>query len=144
MIVAKTPLSFREEDLKDFAEWLQNARKSRGLTQDALADLAEVDQALISKYERAVLTCPRPTIYALAKALSGSSEDEHVTHALLNAGLRAAGFAENDRIPVEYQPVLDELRAAAYTGDFDTDTVTEIAEYIHMRRKQKARRRGIE
>ena len=86
--------------LKQFAFWLQSSRKSRGLTQDALADISEIDQGLISKYERATLQCPRRTVYALAAALSGTSADERIADALLNAGLRAAGFAGTD----EYLP----------------------------------------
>ncbi len=93
----KVKLSVLENDRTRFAQWLQQARKSRGYTQDVLAERADVDQGLISKYERAVLPCPKVTVYALAEALMPPEASARTNHALLNSALTAAGFApEND------------------------------------------------
>ena len=132
-----------KNDLKQFASWLQSSRKSRGLTQDALADLSEVDQGLISKYERGALPCPRLTVYALAAALSGPEADERTTAALLNAGLRAAGFASlSEVIEVQYEAILDELHSASYSGGLEPEDVSEVAEIIRMKARRKAEKQG--
>ena len=92
----KNKLAVLDSDMKRFAQWLQHARKSRGFTQDALAECSGVDQGLISKYERAVLPCPKITVYALAEALLPEKADERTARALVNAGLKAAGFATEE------------------------------------------------
>ena len=104
------------EDLTLFADWLREARKRRGLTQTELSEMSGVDQGLISKYERAALSCPKQTVYALAYALSQEDADERTGRALLNSGLKAAGYAPiPDELTVELDP--DALALAeGYSG----------------------------
>lgn len=89
-------LTEKPSELIAFAAWLHTARKARGYTQERLSELSSVDQGLISKYERAILQCPKPTVRALGIALCPEDADEHTARALLNAGLKAAGFAGLD------------------------------------------------
>ena len=136
----KTPF---KDDLKQFADWLQSARKLRGLTQDALADLSEVDQGLISKYERAVLSCPKATVYALAAALSGPEADARTASVTLNAGLKAAGYASPSKvIEVQYEAIIEELHSASYSGGLGPEDVSEVAEIIRMKARRRAERQG--
>ena len=80
-------------ELAAFASWLKAARRDRGLTQTGLADLSDVDQGLISKYERRELLCPKASVRALAAALPPPEGDDRTRLHLLNAGLLAAGYA---------------------------------------------------
>jgi len=104
-------------ELKAFAEWLRSARKSRGFTQSDLAEASSVDQALISKYERQVLPCPKPSVYALAEALSGPDADEGVRLRMLDAGLLAAGFAPVQAGSEKTGPIETILYEAGYSAD---------------------------
>ena len=89
------PMPRREPSSKPLARWLRTSRVSRGLTIRELAALAGISHPRISQIEGGD-TATRDMIERLARALSPEGADEHTARALLNAGLKASGFAGLD------------------------------------------------
>lgn len=79
-----------------FGQWLRSHRQSRGLTMESLADASNITQAMVSNLERGTRNPSRETINSLSRALSPQGADERTAQSMLNAGLRAAGFASFD------------------------------------------------
>ena len=69
------------------------ARRARGLTQDALADAADLDPTYIRKIEMGKKTPSRKALTRLAAALAPENADVETVRAILHAGLCAAGLA---------------------------------------------------
>jgi transcriptional regulator with XRE-family HTH domain len=65
---------------KIFAENLRAARAEKGLSQEALADLAEVDRTYVSALERQVYSASLDTIEKLAKVLGVEAADLLKSH----------------------------------------------------------------
>ena len=76
-----------------FGEWLREARAGRGYTMEALAEIADTAAAVISNLERGTRNPSRGMVRRLAAALTSPAADDHTAEALLNSGLKAAGFA---------------------------------------------------
>jgi len=67
----QTYLSFVEEKLKDsFALVLKEIRAEKGLSQQAVCDVANMEQVVLSRIERKVSAPSMITIFRLAKALN--------------------------------------------------------------------------
>lgn len=96
-------------DASPFGRWLRDSRTRRGLTMEALAEIAETSQVAISNIERGNRNASRDMVEKLARALLPEDADEYTARALLSAGLKAAGFATED---VEYDDheVIEYLR----------------------------------
>ena len=82
-----------------FGQWLSENRQRRGLTMEALADASNITQAMVSNMERGTRNPSRDTIASVSRAFSSQGADERTARALLNAGLKAAGFASTDEPP---------------------------------------------
>jgi transcriptional regulator with XRE-family HTH domain len=54
---------------------IQQARKTLGLTQKELADLAEVDHSTVSRIERGIINPPARTVKALTDALGQATAE---------------------------------------------------------------------
>ena len=129
--------------ITDFGDWLRRERSSRGLTMEMLSDRADTAPAVVSNLERGTRNPSRDMVTRLAAALAGPEADERTTAALLNAGLRAAGFASlSEVIEVQYEAILDELRSASYSGGLDSRDVSEVAEIIRLKAQRKLERQG--
>ena len=131
-----------------FSGWLNQEREKRGLTMQAVADRADITQPFVSSLERDIRNPSREMVERLARALCQEDGDAGHFQRVLSAGLRAAGFAsegDDQSIPIEYEPVMDELRSASYDGSgLAPDDVDEIAEYIRMKAKRRAQKRGAD
>ena len=92
-----------------FGQWLSENRQRRGLTMESLADASDITQAMVSNMERGTRNPSRETIAKLSYALSPLGADEHTARSLLNAGLKAAGFASADNDFDDHE-VIDYLR----------------------------------
>jgi len=114
-----------DAELEAFAEWLRSARKSRGFTQSDLSEASGVDQALISKYERRLLPCPKSSVYSLAEVLAGPDSDDGVKRRTLNTGLLAAGFAPLQGPNEKTGPIETILHEAGYSSDALDDDARE-------------------
>lgn len=80
----------------------------------AVADLADVTQPMVSNLERGTRNPSRDMVERLTRALLPDDADDHTARALLNAGLKAAGFATNE---ITYGLDPDALRRAEqYSG----------------------------
>ena len=108
-----------------FMIWLRSTRKAKGWTMEALADATEITQPFVSGLERGIRNPSRDMVTRLAAALSGPDADEHMANALLNAGLRAAGFAGTD----DYGPIETLLYEKGYSSD-------DLSEEGHERLRQ--------
>jgi transcriptional regulator with XRE-family HTH domain len=64
---------FREEVTQVFAENLKRERKAAGLTQEALAEKADMHRTHVGYLERGIRTPELPTIQQLTKALGISA-----------------------------------------------------------------------
>ena len=88
--------------ITDFGDWLRRERSSRGLTMEMLSDRADTAPAVVSNLERGTRNPSRDMVMRMAAALAGQEADERTASALLNAGLKAAGFASADTAgPIE-------------------------------------------
>ena len=76
-----------------FAQWLYEGRSKRSLTMVALADRAGISHARIAQLEKGGKP-KRDMVERLAAALTQDEADDHTPHAVLSAGLRAAGFTD--------------------------------------------------
>jgi transcriptional regulator with XRE-family HTH domain len=72
-----------------FGAWLKQARARRGLTLDALGDIADVSHVHISRMEKGVNNPSRLMVIKIAAALGIDP----------NPGLRAAGFLPEAGMP---------------------------------------------
>ena len=106
-----------------FGQWLRSHRQSRGLTMESLADASNITQAMVSNLERGTRNPSRETIVSLSRALSSQGADERAAAALLNAGLRAAGFASAD-VPSTRPMMLFLEQQVRYGADGETRDLT--------------------
>ena len=113
-----------------FSAWLFSARKAHGLTQEGLSELSGIDQGLISKYERSIFTpAKREIVISLADALMIKGSDDRVNRSLLNAGLKAAGFAPADAEPGG--PLETIVQEAGYSADdLDEDGLRQLRQSV--------------
>jgi transcriptional regulator with XRE-family HTH domain len=58
-----------------YGAWLQNLRREKGLSQDALSQATGVPQSTLAYWEKTGKLTGRETIFKLAKALGVSVED---------------------------------------------------------------------
>lgn len=93
------------------------------------------------------------TMKKLVPALLQLDLIEEESEAWIAAGYEVEGFtvvredashylAKGEAVPVEYEPILDELRSARYDGGLDTGDVDEITEIIRMKARRRAERQG--
>ncbi len=66
---SKTPKDPRREDLRRLGERVREQRRSRGLTQEALAESLDLSVAYVSLIERGGRNPPYTTVVAIARAL---------------------------------------------------------------------------
>jgi len=101
------PRPFRSS--KPLAVWLRSARDARGMSVRALAERAGISHPRISQIEGGD-SATRDMVERLATALSPGDEDSYTSQQLLNAGLKAAGFATNEAIyPVQHGDIVRTL-----------------------------------
>lgn len=122
---ALMPLEYREaymakrnnlEEMPAISQWLFIARRRAGKSQDQVAEAADIDTTYVSKIELGHKTPSKKVIMKLSEALTESGGDERTARALLNAGLRAAGFASDDN-EITYDLDPDALSLAeGYSG----------------------------
>lgn len=80
---------------------------------EALADRADTAAPVVSNLERGARNASRDMVGRLAAALAGPDPDEHTATALLNEGLRAAGFtSDGPEPPEDFDDWPPELRQA--------------------------------
>ena len=82
------------------------ARQARSLTQDALADAADLDPTYIRKIEMGKKTPSRKALTRLAAALAPENADAETVRAILNAGLRVGcifgrGLDRDETVPLD-------------------------------------------
>jgi len=65
----KNPRDPRREELRRLGERVREQRRSRGLTQEALAESLELSVAYVSLIERGGRNPPYTTVVAIARAL---------------------------------------------------------------------------
>lgn len=115
---------------KQMGQKIKARREYLGLTQPELALAVEVQPATVSRYESGAITVDAPTLPRMAKFLrvpiSFFFEDEE-------------NVAPNE---IVYEPILDELHSASYSGGLDAGDVSEIAEIIRMKARRRAEREG--
>jgi transcriptional regulator with XRE-family HTH domain len=66
---AKPPRDPRREELRRLGERVREQRRSRGLTQEALAEALDLSVAYVSLIERGGRNPPYTTVVAIARAL---------------------------------------------------------------------------
>ncbi len=101
--------TLKEASPEPFSSWLRKVRAAQGLTMRDLAALAGTTHPRISQIENGD-TPSRDMVERLARALSPDDADEHTARALLNAGLKAAGFAPASDLDYDEHEVIDYLR----------------------------------
>jgi transcriptional regulator with XRE-family HTH domain len=69
----KTHRDPRREDLRRLGEKVREQRRSRGMTQEALAEALELSVAYVSLIERGGRNPPYTTVVAIARALGIST-----------------------------------------------------------------------
>ena len=126
----------------EFGSWLSNARAKRGVSGEALADMAQTTQAYISQLESGMRNPSRKMVERLVQALY-VGEDEYVAMRMLNEGLRAALFMPQDQDPLEIvaEPILDALRIAREDGLLTPDVISGAAAFINVRLEQERKRK---
>jgi transcriptional regulator with XRE-family HTH domain len=124
----------------DFGEWLLAEIERRGWERKTLAAKSDVGFTTVSQIIAGLRNPSRDMVTRLASALSSEDASERTARALLNAGLKAAGFAAEETIPIEYEPILDELRSASYDGGLDNRDVSEVVQIIRIKHRRKAER----
>ncbi|BDI33536.1 hypothetical protein CCAX7_55870 [Capsulimonas corticalis] len=106
----------------EFGAWLRQARTTRGLSVNALADRAGVSNASISKFEAGKLNPRKRTVEQVAAALAPDEAAAQVSDALLRAALAAAGYTAGPARELERDPIFDDGFEAGYDAD---DGLTE-------------------
>ena len=101
-----------------FALWLDAAMQEKDWEKKTLSLHSGVGQSSISQIMSGIRKPSRDMVARLAAALSGPDADERTAAALLNAGLKAAGFASID---TDYEADPDiQMIVEAYSGSTET------------------------
>lgn len=129
----------RKVEIGNFSEWLLGKMGELKIDQTALRLRAGVSQSLISEILSKKKNPGLETVLAIAGALTPEGANERTAFAIRNEARLAAGFApEIELVP---EPILDELRGAAFAGEITPDAAADIADYIRMKREQERRRK---
>lgn len=119
---------------------IQEGREAKGFTQTELGRQIEHSQSWVSEVENArnnsrtgrPITPGDADLLAISKVLEIPLADLHAA---------LGRMPDNELIP---EPILDELRGAAYAGEITEEGAAEIADYIRWKREQERRRKGLE
>jgi len=126
-----------------FGEWLQAGLDERGWERKTLAVKSEAGITSVNQIIAGLRNPSREMVEKLARALAPEDADEHTARALLNAGLKAAGFATDERGPIETI-----LHEAGYSSDaLDEDAREQLRQsmdvmVIGMVEQEKRKRGG--
>ena len=120
-------------DGSKFGAWLREARTSRGLTMEALAEYADTASPVISNLERGVRNPSRDMVVRLARGLADDDMSEASIVRLVNQGLVAAGFQPMG--DTEPDPAHDDLLEAGYSELSEEARRTIVTLIKQMRKK---------
>ncbi len=112
-------------------ELIQARRERLGISQAEIANALEIQPATVSRYESGKITVDAATLPKLAKLLrvniSFFYDDED--------------YKENSA-EIVYEPILDALHRANYSGGLDAEDTSEVAEIITIKARRRAERQG--
>lgn len=115
--------------MKEIGQRMRARREYLGLTQSDLAAAMGVGGATYSRYESGRLAISAPDLPRAAKALR------------VSAGyLYGEDGGESEEI--QYEPILDALHVASYSGGLDDDDMGEVADIILIKARRRAERQG--
>lgn len=124
------------QDIAGFGEWLKAARKERGLSLRALAELSGISHVSIDKAEKGG-GMRRSTLDLVVNALAGPDADEETREALRHEALAASvGIEQIQRVPTDDAEFWD-----AYEGAPQEDR--ELAKQLLQRARDRERARTI-
>lgn len=117
-------------DAQEIGRRMRARRERLDKTQSDIAQALHVETATYSRYESGKIAVSSPDMARVA--------------ALLGVSVGYFYDDEDSRTQEEivYEPIMDELRAAAYSGILDGEFVEEIAEDIRRQHERRARRQG--
>lgn len=129
----------------DFAHWLIDTMNERGWERKTLSINSGVGQSSISQIIGGLRAPSRDMVERLARALSTDDADDRTARALLNVGLKAAGFTAGDE-----QDYLDTvvMEAGYEADDLDDAQREELRIALDravigvMEQQKRARRKG--
>lgn len=129
--------------LKRPGQIVREARQQKKWTLQELADNSRVGHSYLSNIERGYVNPNRGPVTPSDDILAAISQTLDIP---LTAMHTALGRIEDDTdaMPIEYAPILDELRSAFYDGGLDSGDVYEITEIIRMKHRLKAEKQGRE
>jgi len=127
--------------LKRLGQIVREARQQRKWTLQELADHSRVGHSYLSNIERGYVNPNRGPVTPSDDILTAISQSLDIPLSTMHTAL---GRIEEDAdaLPIEYAPILDELRSASYDGGLDSGDVDEISEIIRMKHRRKAERQG--
>lgn len=108
-----------------FGEWTLTEIDARGWERKTLAVKSGVGITSVNQIVAGVRNPSRDMVERLARALAPEDADEHTARALLNAGLKAAGFAPADGPSAGEHPAQAYLRGLS---DVDQDRALRVLE----------------
>jgi len=116
------------EPATEFAYWLTDAMRERGWERKTLALNSGVGQSSVSQLIGGLRSPSREMVERLALSLSPEDADEHTARALLNGGLRAAGFAPTEDAGDPLDTIVHE---AGYNADaLDEDARRQLRQSV--------------
>lgn len=104
-----------------FADWLASARADRGLSQEDLAERAEISQEYLSLLERGNRKPSSKVVRKLAVVLILEDTEEADALQFLDRGLIAAGHAPQSRLPNYADPLETITRELGYDSEEFSD-----------------------
>lgn len=146
------------ETIMDFGAWVETVLIRSDLNLQSLSAESTLLYAYLSRLINSgkkgkAIRPDQSTVIQIGEALVRLGVIEDKGEAEIEAGYIPAGYKivredkaqtpETDTVPIEYEPILDELRSASYDGGgLDTGDVDEITEIIRMKARRRAERQG--
>ena len=155
--------NMKRPELTDFGGWVQSIiDKSDNFTVSDLSretgiPYPSLDRILKSGRRGKVVRPGEETIDAISQALLKAELIDDINEAWAAAGFIVEGYqiakkdtegqsvspqSKDSVMPIEYEPILDELRSASYDGGLGSGDVDEITEIIRMKARRRAERQG--
>lgn len=147
------------ETIMDFGAWVESVLSRNNLNLQSLSAESTLLYAYLSRLINSgkkgkAIRPDQATVIQIGEALVRLGVIEDKGEAEIEAGYIPAGYkivredkpakTAQDAVPIEYEPILDELRSASYDGGggLDTGDVDEITEIIRMKARRRAERQG--
>lgn len=94
--------------------------------------ISALENAAVAKGKTKPITPHDDVLAALSRVLDIPLRELHA----------ALGRLEGEPMPIEYEPILDELYQASYNGGLDSEAVAEIVTYIQFLAERRRKRQG--